>query len=171
MYMSCLTWDCNHCTNISSLMFIYQWCVKPTSFPSHEWGEGNHYMKWTNDYIKRHEEEGIESGECEWDIIGEKGEFGGKPKESRHRPPQHTSAIPAFELGTLVDTNCFIELYNYHTGDEGSLEFPDLWSVKKLWLNWYLTPVVNFGEVRRAQLAKSTLFTFTLVPLGSFQIF
>ena len=32
-------------------------------------------------------------------------------------------------------------------------------------------PVVNFGEVRRAQLAKSTLFTSKLVPLGSFRIF
>ena len=31
-------------------------------------------------------------------------------------------------------------------------------------------PVVNFGEVRRAQLAKPTLLTFTLVPLGYFQI-
>ena len=31
--------------------------------------------------------------------------------------------------------------------------------------------VVNFGEVRRTQLAKSTLLTSTLVPLGSFQIF
>ena len=34
----------------------------------------------------------------------------------------------------------------------------------------YLTPAVNFSEVRRAQLAKSTLLTSTLVPLGSFQI-
>ena len=33
-----------------------------------------------------------------------------------------------------------------------------------------LTPVVNFGEVRRAQLAKSTLLTATMVPLGSFQM-
>ena len=33
-----------------------------------------------------------------------------------------------------------------------------------------LTPVVNFGEFRRAQLAKSTLFTSTMGPLGSFQI-
>ena len=33
-----------------------------------------------------------------------------------------------------------------------------------------LTPVVNFGEVRKAQLAKSTLLTSSLVPLGSFQI-
>ena len=30
---------------------------------------------------------------------------------------------------------------------------------------------VNFDEVLRAQLAKSTLLTSTLVPLGSFQIF
>ena len=30
--------------------------------------------------------------------------------------------------------------------------------------------MVNFGEVRRAQLAKSTLLTTTLEPLGSFQI-
>ena len=35
----------------------------------------------------------------------------------------------------------------------------------------YLTPVVNFGEVRRAQLAKSTLLTSTLGSLGSSQIF
>ena len=27
---------------------------------------------------------------------------------------------------------------------------------------------MNFGEVRRAQLAKFTLLTFTLVPLGTF---
>ena len=38
----------------------------------------------------------------------------------------------------------------------------DLWSDQKPWWNWYLTPVVNFGEVRRAQLAKSTLLTSTL---------
>ena len=34
-----------------------------------------------------------------------------------------------------------------------------------------LTPVVNISEVRRAQLAKSTLLTSSLVPLGSFQFF
>ena len=34
-----------------------------------------------------------------------------------------------------------------------------------------LTPVVNFGEVRRAQLAKSPLLASTLGPLGFFQIF
>ena len=45
------------------------------------------------------------------------------------------------------------------------------WSGQKPWWNWYLTPVLNFGEVRRAQLAKSTLLTSSLVPLGSFQIF
>ena len=29
-----------------------------------------------------------------------------------------------------------------------------------------ITPVMNFGEVRRAQLAKFALLTSTLVPLG-----
>ena len=38
-------------------------------------------------------------------------------------------------------------------------------------LIWYLTPVMNFGEVRRAQLAKSTLLTSALVPLESLQSF
>ena len=31
-------------------------------------------------------------------------------------------------------------------------------------------PVVNFSEVRRAQLDKSTLLTSSLVPLGSFKV-
>ena len=53
---------------------------------------------------------------------------------------------------------------------DGWLGFPDLWSGQKPWRNCYLTPVVNFGEVRRAQLAKSTLLTSSLVHLGSFQI-
>ena len=35
---------------------------------------------------------------------------------------------------------------------------------QKPWWNWYLTSVVNFTEVRRAQLAKSTLITSMLVP-------
>ena len=34
-----------------------------------------------------------------------------------------------------------------------------------------LTPVVNFGEVLTVQLAKYTLLTSTLVPMGSFKIF
>ena len=34
-----------------------------------------------------------------------------------------------------------------------------------------LMELIYFGEVRRAQLAKSTLLTSSLVPLGSFQIF
>ena len=45
------------------------------------------------------------------------------------------------------------------TGISGSL------TGQKLWWNRYLTPVVNFGEVPRAQLAKSTLLTFSLMPL------
>ena len=35
----------------------------------------------------------------------------------------------------------------------------------------YLTSIVNFGEVRRDQLAISTLLFSMLGPLGSFQIF
>ena len=37
--------------------------------------------------------------------------------------------------------------------------------------DWYLAPVMNYSEVQRAQLAKSTLLTSMLGPLGSFQIF
>ena len=55
-------------------------------------------------------------------------------------------------------------------GGEGWLGFPDLRSGQKPWCNWYLTPVVNLGEVRRAQLAKFTLL-YTLVPLGTFKVF
>ena len=51
-------------------------------------------------------------------------------------------------------------------GISGSLR-----SGHKPWWNWCLTPVANFGEVRRAQLAKSTLLSSSLVTLGSFQIF
>ena len=43
-------------------------------------------------------------------------------------------------------------------------------SGQKPWWNWYLTPVVNFGEVWRAQLVKFTLLTSMLVPLGSFKV-
>ena len=53
---------------------------------------------------------------------------------------------------------------------EGRLGFTDLWSGQKLWWNLYLNLVVNLSEVRRAQLAKSTVVTSTLVPLGSFKI-
>ena len=53
---------------------------------------------------------------------------------------------------------------------EGWYEFPDLWSGQKPWWNWYLISVVDFGEVRRAQPAKSTLLTSTLVPLALFKI-
>ena len=41
---------------------------------------------------------------------------------------------------------------------------------KKPWWNWCLTPVANFGEVRRAQLARSTHLTSSLVPLGFFKV-
>ena len=48
---------------------------------------------------------------------------------------------------------------------------PDFWSGQKPWWEWYLTPVVNFGEVRRAQLAKSTLLTSRLMPLDLLRSF
>ena len=38
-------------------------------------------------------------------------------------------------------------------GGKGWLGFPDFWSGQKPWRNCYLTPVVNFGEIRRTQLA------------------
>ena len=41
-----------------------------------------------------------------------------------------------------------------------------IWSETQMEL--ILTPVVNFGEVRGAQLAKSTFLISTLVPLGYF---
>ena len=44
-----------------------------------------------------------------------------------------------------------------------------IWS--KTLIELILTPVVNFGDILKAHLAKSTLLTSTLVPLGSFQIF
>ena len=43
-----------------------------------------------------------------------------------------------------------------------------IWS--KTLMELILIFVVNFGEVWRSQLAKSTLLTSTLVPLGPFKI-
>ena len=48
-------------------------------------------------------------------------------------------------------------------GISGSL----IWS--KTLMELIFNPVVNFGEVQRAQLATSTLFTSTMEPLGSFK--
>ena len=55
-------------------------------------------------------------------------------------------------------------------GAKGDWDFwiSDLW---KPWWNWYSTPVVNFGEVRRAHLAKFTLITSTLRPCDLFRSF
>ena len=47
---------------------------------------------------------------------------------------------------------CKIPLVNISKVGEGWLGFPDLWSGQKPWCNWYLTLVVNFGEVGRSQL-------------------
>ena len=49
--------------------------------------------------------------------------------------------------------------------------FPGVWSCQKPSWNWYLIPVMNFGEVWRAQLAKSTLLTSTLGPWDIFRTF
>ena len=49
--------------------------------------------------------------------------------------------------------------------------FPDLCSGQKSWWNWCLTPVANFGEVRRAQLARSTLLTSRWCPWDFFRSF
>ena len=46
---------------------------------------------------------------------------------------------------------------------------PLIWS--KTLMELIFRSVVNFCEVRRTQLAKSTLLTSTLVTLGSFHIF
>ena len=43
-----------------------------------------------------------------------------------------------------------------------------IWS--KTLMELISNPVVNFGEVRRAQLAKSTHLTSSLGPLGSFKV-
>ena len=49
----------------------------------------------------------------------------------------------------------------------------DFWisDLVKIPMELIFNPVVNFGEIWRAHLAKSTLLTSTLVPLRSFQIF
>ena len=67
--------------------------------------------------------------------------------------------------GPALGQNTIYFLYNSGRrviGISGSL----IWSTPS-W-NRYLTPVVNFGKVRRAQLAKSSHLTSTMVPLGSF---
>ena len=76
-------------------------------------------------------------------------------------------SVSLIRLVGLLDSY-FVDL---GTGGKEWLGFPDLWSGQKPWWNWYLTPVVNFDEVRGAKLAKSTLLTSSLVPLGLFRSF
>ena len=59
---------------------------------------------------------------------------------------------------------------SFHAIHYKYLGFLDLWSGQKPRWNWYLTPVVNFGEVWRAQLAKFPL-TSMLGLLGFFRSF
>ena len=55
-------------------------------------------------------------------------------------------------------------------GTKGDWDFRISDLVKNLDGTDFLTPVVNFSEVQRAQLAKSTLLTSMLVHLGSFKV-
>ena len=80
---------------------------------------------------------------------------------------EHTLTFQIYLYSFTYKNKYIINKY----GGEGWLGFPDLCSGQKSWWNWYLTPVVNFGEVRRAQLAKSNLLTSSLVPLGSLKVF
>ena len=63
----------------------------------------------------------------------------------------------------LPEVNCFLLKY----GGEGWLGYPDLWSGQKPWWNWYLTPVVNFGEDPEDPVSR----IHSPHLLGSFQIF
>ena len=51
---------------------------------------------------------------------------------------------PALGQNTLM---MMMMMMIFTSRGEGWLGFPDLWSGQKPWWNWYLTPVVNFGEV------------------------
>ena len=68
-------------------------------------------------------------------------------------------------LGSQPSHSMWVSWWRRVIGISGSL----IWS--KTLMELVFNSCVNFGEVRRAQLAKSTLLTSTLVPLGSFQIF
>ena len=83
--------------------------------------------------------------------------------------PQRLNISSIKVIDHIRDTE--IPIIPWYIWGEGWLGFPDLWSGQKPWRNWYLTPVVKFGEVLRAKLAKSTFLTSSLVPLESFQTF
>ena len=81
----------------------------------------------------------------------------------------HDAAIsePIFKL---LESQQWIETARKDTRSKGR---HPLWKRFKLksTVQKALTSMVNFGEVQRAQVFKSTIFTSTLEPLGSFQIF
>ena len=85
------------------------------------------------------------------------------------RSPAMTSIINHFSQSWFLssDINSIITAYLL-LGAKGDWDFRISVLKKKKTL---MDPVVNFGEVQRAQLTKSTLLTSTQVPLGSFQIF
>ena len=69
----------------------------------------------------------------------------------------YTALYSKYFMGNILEAGC-----------EGWLGFPDFRSGQKPWWDWYLTLVVNLGEIWMAQLAKSTLLTSTLVHLALF---
>ena len=80
------------------------------------------------------------------------------------------------KYGTLVFSSLIFYFWcNLHTlivrWRQRWLGFLDLWSSQKPWWNWYLTLVVNFSEVWRAQLVIPTVLTSTLVPWDLFRSF
>ena len=68
-------------------------------------------------------------------------------------------------LGNIISDFIFVFIFFSLSDISGYL----IWS--KTLMELILTLAVNFGEVWRTQLAKSTLLTSTLVPLRSFKIF
>ena len=85
------------------------------------------------------------------------------------------STSPWAFLACNVDTFTFIFTWYftpqlYKCGLRGDRDFRNSELAKAL-RNGYLTSGVNYGELQRALLAKSTLITFTLMSLRSFQNF
>ena len=83
--------------------------------------------------------------------------------------------IPALGQNTLMvmmtAMMVVVMMMNTRVGAKGDWDFRTSDQLKNPDGTDNLTPVVNFDEVRKTQLAKSSLFTSTLVPLGYFQIF
>ena len=79
--------------------------------------------------------------------------------------------VPEFAVKDLPLGRTLMMIYIYIYRGEGWLWFPEIWSGQtQILMELIFNPSGEFCEVRRTQLTKATLFTFTLVPLGSFQL-